>query len=410
MKIGDLTPINEGVLGAIGGAVLGGINKAGQWGLLGDEYKTKANNTAEYKKTKQIFVQLFNKKFDQAVAGGQIQTQPQQTQPQQTQPQQTSKGFTQGNYKQGTTTVIPPTKIATPAQQSKPQQPQGQAVDLDQLKQQRQAKQDQGVADQQVAMGQMAQTKQANAATAQADNDLVAAVKAAKAKPGFQQTAQDKLTIQKGAAKGIHESVFTDYDLFDAILESVVNKRTITEAQGISVADFVMKVINSQQRNNYGSTGDGTAKYKATFEQLAKSFEQEYLRTGKFPTEIAGKIFDYLKSEEQMNDTGEDFAGKVQAPLAGSASQTPSTPTTASSPSATNQPDTDTQGKPADPATLQKQATQAIQDIGKANGNIQSVAKALISVISVSGVTDIKALFDEIEKQAAAQQPQTPAQ
>lgn len=53
---------------------------------------------------------------------------------------------------------------------------------------------------------QIAATKQANAAAAQADNDLVAAVKAAKAKPGFQQTAQDKLTIQKGAAKGIHES------------------------------------------------------------------------------------------------------------------------------------------------------------------------------------------------------------
>ena len=53
---------------------------------------------------------------------------------------------------------------------------------------------------------QIAATKQANAAAAQADNDLVAAVKAAKAKPGFQQTAQDRLTIQQGAAKGIHES------------------------------------------------------------------------------------------------------------------------------------------------------------------------------------------------------------
>lgn len=53
---------------------------------------------------------------------------------------------------------------------------------------------------------QIAATKQANAATAQADNQLVAAVKAAKAKPAFQQTAQDKLTIKQGAEKGIHES------------------------------------------------------------------------------------------------------------------------------------------------------------------------------------------------------------
>ncbi len=53
---------------------------------------------------------------------------------------------------------------------------------------------------------QIAATKASNAAAAQADNQLVAAVKAAKAKPAFQQTASDKLTIKQGAAKGIHES------------------------------------------------------------------------------------------------------------------------------------------------------------------------------------------------------------
>jgi hypothetical protein len=37
------------------------------------------------------------------------------------------------------------------------------------------------------------------------DERLRAEVAAAKAKPGFQQTAQDKLTIKKGAAKGINE-------------------------------------------------------------------------------------------------------------------------------------------------------------------------------------------------------------
>ena len=53
---------------------------------------------------------------------------------------------------------------------------------------------------------QVAQTTAANAQSAQADAALIAAVKAAKAKPGFQQTAQDKLTIKQGAEKGIHES------------------------------------------------------------------------------------------------------------------------------------------------------------------------------------------------------------
>jgi hypothetical protein len=83
---------------------------------------------------------------------------------------------------------------------------QGQSLDLDQLKRDKEAKQAAGQANQQQALQQMQQTQQANAASAQADNELVSAVKAAKAKPGFQQTAQDKLTIQKGAAKGIHES------------------------------------------------------------------------------------------------------------------------------------------------------------------------------------------------------------
>lgn len=79
----------------------------------------------------------------------------------------------------------------------------GAAVDTSKMKADRDAK---NAADAAERNKQIAATKQANAATAQADNELVAAVKAAKAKPGFQQTAQDKLTIQKGAAKGIHES------------------------------------------------------------------------------------------------------------------------------------------------------------------------------------------------------------
>ncbi len=64
-----------------------------------------------------------------------------------------------------------------------------------------------GQIDQQQAVQQMKQTQQANLATSRERNQLQAAVKAAKAKPGFQQTAQDKLTIKQGAEKGIHESL-----------------------------------------------------------------------------------------------------------------------------------------------------------------------------------------------------------
>jgi len=88
-------------------------------------------------------------------------------------------------------------------QPAAPQPAQGQAVDLDQLKQQSAARQAQGQADQQQAQQQMQQTQQANAATSQKDNDLVAAVKAEKAKPGWQ---QDKGLIARAAAQGIHEN------------------------------------------------------------------------------------------------------------------------------------------------------------------------------------------------------------
>jgi hypothetical protein len=105
-----------------------------------------------------------------------------------------------------TASPAPTTPTQTTANPAQPAANQGQALDLDQLKRDKAAKQAAGQAGQQQAMQQMQQTQQANAASSKADNELVSAVKAAKAKPGFQQTAQDKLTIQKGAAKGIHES------------------------------------------------------------------------------------------------------------------------------------------------------------------------------------------------------------
>jgi hypothetical protein len=95
-----------------------------------------------------------------------------------------------------------PTTAPTPAPTTAPQD---QALDLDQLKKDREAKQAAGQADQQQAQQQMAATQQANAATNQQDAEIKAAADAAKAKPPFQQTAADKLAIKAAADKGIRE-------------------------------------------------------------------------------------------------------------------------------------------------------------------------------------------------------------
>jgi len=121
-------------------------------------------------------------------------------------------------YNVGRTAVagnIPGTGIEVPSEPSvAPSTTPTGAASKDLLKKQIQAAYQQGLkhgkmqANQPTAAQQMDKTRRANAQAAQADAALVAAVKAAKAKPAFQQTAQDKLTIKKGAEKGIHESVF----------------------------------------------------------------------------------------------------------------------------------------------------------------------------------------------------------
>jgi hypothetical protein len=86
-----------------------------------------------------------------------------------------------------------------------PEAPASQGVEIDPAKAAAdKAAKNQADADQRNA--DIEKTKQANAQSSAADAALVAAVKAAKAKPAFQQTATDKLTIKQGADKGIHES------------------------------------------------------------------------------------------------------------------------------------------------------------------------------------------------------------
>ena len=85
-------------------------------------------------------------------------------------------------------------------------EPQGQAVDLDQVKQQSADQQAQGQADQQQAMQQMQATAQANQASAIKDAEIKKAADDAKAKPASLQTLSDRLAIKLAASKGIYEN------------------------------------------------------------------------------------------------------------------------------------------------------------------------------------------------------------
>ena len=64
----------------------------------------------------------------------------------------------------------------------------------------------QGQADQQAALQQVKANTAANTAKSAADGKIKADADAAKAKPGFQQTAADKLAIKTAAARGIREN------------------------------------------------------------------------------------------------------------------------------------------------------------------------------------------------------------
>jgi len=79
----------------------------------------------------------------------------------------------------------------------------GQALDLDQLKQQRDQQQAAGQADQQQAIQQMKSTADSNAAAAANRSSIEKAGKAAAAKTAFQRTATDRLAIKAAQDAGI---------------------------------------------------------------------------------------------------------------------------------------------------------------------------------------------------------------
>jgi hypothetical protein len=110
------------------------------------------------------------------------------------------KSIAAGGAEEPTADTTPAPAPTTPAPAV---EPQGSTYDPEKAAADKLAK---GQADQQQAMQQMDATKQANAAKAQQDAAIKAAADAAKAKPGFQQTAADKLAIKTAADKGIREA------------------------------------------------------------------------------------------------------------------------------------------------------------------------------------------------------------
>ncbi len=85
-----------------------------------------------------------------------------------------------------------------------PNTDQGQAVDLDQVKQQRAAQQAQGQADQQQAIQQMKSTVQANQNFNVSDNEIKQAAVDAKAKSPALQNNAERMALKIAAGKGIH--------------------------------------------------------------------------------------------------------------------------------------------------------------------------------------------------------------
>lgn len=88
-----------------------------------------------------------------------------------------------------------------------PAAPTGTTVDIGQVKKQSAQQAQAAQADKQTAQQQIAATQAANAEKAKQDAAVKAAKDAAMAKPGFQQTAADKLAIQKAQQMGIREAV-----------------------------------------------------------------------------------------------------------------------------------------------------------------------------------------------------------
>ena len=138
-----------------------------------------------------------------------------------------------------------PAPSATAQSAPKPSaQTGGSSVDINQLKQRSAQSSQASQAERDAARQQISATQASNAAAAKIDNELVAAVKAAKAKPPFARDAQDKLTLKRGAEKGIYEQQFSD---LYAMLESVLYEETVDSG---SFSNYIQKVLQIDLDSN----------------------------------------------------------------------------------------------------------------------------------------------------------------
>lgn len=412
MKIRDLgqpnkNKTNEGIIRDIatavapgqvakwdnGTGVAGYINRntGGAGGFQAQQARNTSDANTAYEKQ---WTQKVALAFKQAVDSGIIDVNSTGQQGQQNQ-QQTQQGFAQGNYKQNPatvkqtpTTVIPKTSIQTPTQQAKPQQsqPQGQALDLDQLKAQSQAKQQQGVEAQQQAMQQMQQTQQANAATSQADNELVARVKAEKAKPGFQ---QDKGLLRQAAAKGIHESALDDYVWFNTLIENIVENAQQPPQQqnsgGMSpgewLSDYVAQAASTQ--------GVDIDKFKAPLAALVKDFDVKVKQNkGAFPADIGKKLYSFWASAA-ASSPGKDQWGNTRGGKQDQNQQSGA-------------------GNAAQNATQSAQTL--VKQLGSGNPDPQQLAQTIYAMLSSVPGLDMGAIGSALVNQQKQAQAQTAKQ
>jgi hypothetical protein len=159
-------------------------------------------------------------------------------------------------------------------------QPQDQSLDLNKFKQDQEAAKTAQQADQDVARQQIKATSAANAAASAEREQIAQAAKAAAAKPGFQQTADDKLAMQTAKSKGIkfESRRNTRPNLFETYIKYYrVIKENLTSAQ---IDKMIMAA--AQEKATTGATpaattaapGMSTAAAVANAQTAVNSFNQ----------------------------------------------------------------------------------------------------------------------------------------
>jgi len=132
---------------------------------------------------------------------------------------------------------------SAPAPQQAPAAPTGTSVDIGQVKQQSAQQAQAAQTDKATAQQQIAATQQANSQKAKQDAAIKAAKDAAMAKPAFQQTASDKLAIQKAQQMGIREAVSESKQPKKPAPKQPAKKPTPGKKKKIVVAEFNSKFL-----------------------------------------------------------------------------------------------------------------------------------------------------------------------